>query len=87
MIGKPIKHSWGLERNFHGFRQVKYPGSINPKEWLFYISGFTGPPLSDGSDSVGHVLLFGGGVEPCLMDEAGRLRVRGIWYPADRWEH
>lgn len=86
-IGKPIKHEWGLERDFHGFRQVKYTSSKSPREWIFYISGFSGPPLSDGSDSIGHVLLFSGGTEACLMDEKARVRVRGIWYGHERWEH
>jgi len=82
---KPLlrKHEWGEEYSYHGFRRVNYRG----EGWIFYISGFNGPPLADGSDSIGNVLLFGGGTEACKMDMKGRIRIAGRWFNEDKWNH
>ena len=77
------QHSWGLERNFHGFRQTKTHG----EEWMFYVRGFTVPALPDGSDSIGNVRMFDGGYMPCQMDIKGRIFVEGRWYGRNRWDH
>lgn len=72
------------ERNFHGFRQVRYTG----EPWIFYICGFTGPQLSDGSDGIGHVQMWGCEDETaCQMDIKGRVRILGKWYDYSRWDH
>lgn len=76
-------HGTWEERNFWGFRQTRYHGD----PWQFYISGFSGPQLSDGSDGTGHVLKFDGGTLPCQMDMRGRVRIDGHWYSHKYWDH
>jgi hypothetical protein len=76
-------HGTWEERNFWGFRQTRYPG----EPWEFYITGFCGPKLADGSDGVGHVLKFDGGTYPCQMDMRSRVRIDGRWYGRKHWNH
>lgn len=78
------RHHWGVERNFGGIRQTKLKGE---KRWQFYICGFTGPRLPDGSDGIGHVLCFDGGEVPCEMDMKGRVKINGRWYTYSSWDH
>ena len=76
-------HGRWEERNFHGYRQTRYRG----EPWMFYISGFTGPALPDGSDSIGHVLMFDGSYTACKMDMKDRVYVDGRWYSHRHWDH
>lgn len=84
MMGQVEKHPWGQKRNFHGFVQYKPNGQ---RHWNFYIVGFGGKPLPDGSDSIGHVALFNGGTTECKMDMRDRLLVCGKWYDNRHWDH
>jgi len=76
-------HGQWEERDFHGYRQTRYQG----EPWRFFICGFCGPRLSDGSDSIGHVLMWDGTETACQMDTKGRLKINGRWYDYDQWDH
>lgn len=76
-------HGTWEERNFYGFRQTRYKGEA----WRFYICGFTGPQLTDGSDGIGHVQMWDGGETPCQMDMKNRVRIAGRWYGHGHWDH
>lgn len=79
-------HGHWTERNFHGFRQVQDIGNYGHK-WMFYICGFTGPQLSDGSDGIGHVQMFDQSETACQLDTRGRVLINGRWYDHSRWDH
>lgn len=76
-------HGHWEERNFHGFRQTRYKGD----NWRFYIAWFSGPPLADGTDSIGKVQLWDGRLEPCQMDMDNRVKINGKWYDHQHWDH
>lgn len=77
-------HGTWEERDFHGYRQTRYPG----EPWTFYITSFCGPALADGSDGIGHVSMFDkSSTTPCQMDMRNRVRIAGRWYSHKHWNH
>jgi hypothetical protein len=76
-------HGTWEERDFYGYRQTRYKGD----EWRFYITGFCGPRLPNGSDGTGHVLMMDRSTMPCPMDMKGRVRILGSWYSRKHWDH
>jgi len=77
-------HGGSEIRNYDGYFQSREAGGA----WRFYVCGFSGPPLPDGSDSQCRVLRWDGSSEAQVsMDLQGRIHLCGEAFDRARWDH
>ena len=74
-----------MERVNGQYIQFRETYNGRPK-WVYYITGFTGPQLSDGSDSIGYVMNADKKTyTACRFNLKGQCLINGKW--TLNWEH
>lgn len=78
----------GVARNWRGYFRYSESGrGIG----AFYVSGFSGPPHPDGTDSTAHVMMIREDgteyTEPHTITESGMLIIGNARYSRNHWNH